>query len=235
MKLTYAAQPIVYIDSKLAFRYELLLRGWDEQEQRWRLPDSFEIPAEQQLALLDKALADLPVSNVSLNLSYAQFADERVADQFIAYAQAHPEIEQLTVELVAAPNMADIKQIGKRYREAGIALAIDDVGSDNLYDKVAPLLPYVDCVKFALQNLRATGETAHAEHDIAFWAKIARESGKLFTFEGVESSADVCLAKRLGITRAQGYYFGKPMATRDMPKRRYNQILENEHLHLQNG
>lgn len=233
MKLKYVAQPIVYIDTKLAFRYELLLRGWDEAKQQWRLPDTFEIPAEQQLELLEKALADLPVSNVSLNLSHAQFADRQVAAKFIEYVQNHPNIEKLTIELVAAPGMDDIKNIGSLYRQAGIDLAIDDVGSDNLYDQVAPIIPFVDCMKFALQNLRAEGATRGAVDALNFWAQQARKASELFTFEGVESDDDVQLARRLGITRAQGYYFSKPMDTCVMRDRRLHQIAANKRMQCQ--
>ncbi|WP_225353537.1 EAL domain-containing protein [Lacticaseibacillus thailandensis] len=211
-RFTYFAQPIENIATKRVILYELLLREWDEKRSAWRVPSSFELPPSQVVQLLAEAVKELDNHHVSINLTRAQFADENMMHQLTNFVRQYLSPRQLTVELVECPDLEVLKRLSAGYRSAGVLLAIDDVGSDNQFKQVQHLLPYVNTIKFALQNMRKRGEQPSPECIAAlkFWFDQAEEQQMLFTFEGIETPADVALAQRFRITRGQGYYFSRP-------------------------
>lgn len=211
-RLCYFAQPIENIRTQHVIAYELLLREWHEDQQQWRIPATFDIDAQTMITLLGDALAKLSIRRVSINLTNAQFADVNVMRALTEYVEMHMQPRQLTVELVDSPDLATLRRVGVGYRAAGILIAIDDVGSDNKFKEIRGLLPYVNTIKFALQNMRAPGSSApqDAIESLRFWFEQAEEQQMLFTFEGIEDGNDIQLATQFGITRGQGYYFSKP-------------------------
>lgn len=212
MTYTYFAQAIVQIETQAIIRYELLLRMWDEAHQQWRLPDTFEISVQEQTRLIVEALKALKIKRVGINLTPKQFHDPAVAAGLVAFVQQTPELQTLTVELTDAPTMEEMLSVGAQLHAAGIRIAIDDVGSDVTdYDLVEQLLPHLDIMKFALQNMRALGQMDNVEAVIAKWRDLAARYHVEFTFEGVETPEDLQLAGRSGVSEAQGYYFNKPV------------------------
>lgn len=208
---TYFSQAIVQLDTQEVVRHELLLRMWDADQKIWRLPDDFEITVAMQIKLMKRALRRLKVKNVSINLTPGQFADATVMEKIVEFVKTSPDLGSLTVELTAEPTLEDIKTIGAEYRKNGVQLAIDDVGSDcDDFDVVEKLVPYVDCLKFALQNMRAQGKMDNIEANIEQWATLAKEHNTQFTFEGIESFNDLRLAKKFNAQNAQGFYFSHP-------------------------
>lgn len=208
----YFAQPINNLVTNQTILYELLLRQWDDCQGRWRVPDSFELTPTELVQLLDTAINELNNRHVSVNLTAHQFADPEMQLAISDYVQAHLLPRELTVELVATPQLSALRQMSVGYRAAGVLIAFDDVGSDNLFTQIRTMLPYVNTVKFALQNMRPWGTTITDETIAAlkFWFDKAEEYQMLFTFEGIESADDIQLAAHFGITRGQGYYFSKP-------------------------
>lgn len=208
---TYFSQAIVQIDTQQVVRHELLLRTWDAKLNEWRLPDNFEITVKMQIKLLKRALKRLTVKNVNINLTPTQFADENTCKQLVDFVANEPELQQLTVELTAAPTLEQVKTIGAEYHAGNIKIAIDDVGSDiDNYPLVEQLIPYVDGMKFALQNMRAQGRMDGLEANIAKWSNLAQAHHTSLTFEGIESFADLQLAKKFDVDQAQGFYFSRP-------------------------
>lgn len=211
-KFCYFAQPIENIRTKHVIAYELLLREWDSDQLRWTVPANFDLETPTMIRLLSEALAKLEIHRVSINLTNAQFADVNVMRALTAYVETHMQPRQLTVELVDSPDLATLRRVGVGYRAAGVLIAIDDVGSDNKFREIRGLLPYVNTIKFALQNMRQPGTPAPdaAKASLQFWFEQAEEQQMLFTFEGIEDCEDIQLATQFGITRGQGYYFSKP-------------------------
>lgn len=108
------------------------------------------------------------------------------------------------------PDLGTMRRSTAMYRDANIIVLIDDVGSDNSFELVQELLPYVDGVKFAIRNLRKTETFARTKERIRFWVGVAKRSKIKFVLEGVEDSTEVAFARSLGIEYFQGYYYGKP-------------------------
>lgn len=208
---SYFAQPIENISTNHIILYELLLREWSDERQAWQTLASFEINAQTLVHLLQTALAKLDDHHVSINLTAKQFADPVFTLAITDFVRENMLPRQLTVELVTCPEFAVLKHVSASYRAAGILLALDDVGSDNMYANVKDMLPYVNTVKFAMQNLRHGEPTTPAEiEELVFWFHKSEEQQMLFTFEGIEDQKDIELASHFGITRGQGYFFSRP-------------------------
>lgn len=119
--------------------------------------------------------------------------------------------EQLIVEITDVTDVLTTREITAIYRAGNVQINIDDVGSDNSFEVVRDLLPYVDGVKFAMQNLRIGNTQAKMRERIAFWNEIAKDNHLEFILEGVENADEVAWAHdELGITLMQGYFFNKP-------------------------
>ena len=211
--LTYRffTQPIVDTTTGHTLRHELLLRMYHPRFKQWQLPRVFEISAETQIELIKNILPQLDVKKISINLTEAQFANVETAKKLVNYYQSEPALEAMTIEITHVPADDVLQLIGKLYHDGGINLAVDDVESDNQYETVEPLLPYVNCLKFALQNLRDERDEAKIWEQVAFWHELAQQNGLLFTLEGIESDHDVEMMKRLSIDRAQGFFYSRPV------------------------
>ncbi|KRM56268.1 sensor domain-containing diguanylate cyclase [Lacticaseibacillus sharpeae] len=208
---TFFAQSIVDItDADRHYRSELLLRMFDHGYLRWVVPQRFDISVDTQIELLQQVLQNTRVKRLAINMTLAQFTDVTVAMAITDFVRNTPDLTALTVEITDVPDIMITRQITAIYRVAGVRIDIDDVGSDNSYELVAHLLPYVDGVKFAMQNLRKTNTPAQLQKRIEFWADVAQRQQLDFVLEGVETSAEVDFARSLGIKYIQGYYFSKP-------------------------
>lgn len=208
---TQGINHVTDLDHTARYRNELLLRMYDHEHDRWVLPELFDISVETQISLMQKALANSRVHRLTINLTSAQFIDQSVATALTRFSQNEPTLKDLIVEITEVPDMVTTRNITAIYRAGGIKIYIDDVGSDNSYELVQHLLPYVDGVKFAMQNLRETNDTLMMRERIQFWTDIAVKNHLDFILEGVENAEEIKYAHdELDIVYFQGYYFDKP-------------------------
>lgn len=211
-QLAFFEQPVETVNGETPrlWGYELLLRRYEPVAKRWILPDKFDISVNKQVELMAAALLHSPVKRVNLNLTLGQFVDTSVAKTLVAFVQSGVGPDYLAVEITDVPPLSAMRRISALYRDAGISIYIDDVGSDNSFELVRNLLPYVDGVKFAIQNLRKNEDLERIQERVRFWIGIAQQHHIAFILEGVETADDVAFARSLGIKHFQGYYFGKP-------------------------
>lgn len=212
-ELAFFAQPIMCDASGHLeqFADELLLRAFDQNTDYWRLPKRFDIDVETQISLIRKTLQQNSCPHVTINLTAEQFADTTTASALAGFAQADYGPDRLTVEITSIPDLATTRRVTALYRDANIRILIDDVGSDNSYELINQLLPYVDGVKFAIQNLRKTESLARIRNRVSFWAETTSTHQLDLILEGIEDEQDLAFAKSLGIHYFQGYYFSKPV------------------------
>lgn len=207
---TYFTQPIVDMRDGSTVRSELLLRMYDDMVDRWRLPQDFDINAATMMNLLHKVIHRLDLKVMNLNLLPQQFLNAEIIAALGRFAKNAPLDGPLRVELVDLPPLAAFKDAARLYHAAGIRIIIDDVGSDNSYAASKAFLPYVDGVKFAVQNLRDDHDDDALQAKIEFWLQLARTNNLDFVMEGVETKSDVQLGLALGVVQGQGYYYAKP-------------------------
>lgn len=192
------------------YYHELLLRTYDSNQKRWILPDYFEIPVWMQITLLKEFMSNTEIQNFNLNLTAKQFEDIDVAEALTQFAKSSEGPNKLTIEITDLKDSQTTRRISALYRSADIKIMIDDVGSDNSFELVRGALPYVNDMKFAMQNLRKTNSEKELAERVAFWNQIAQEQNLDFILEGVETETDLLMAKKLGVSCVQGYFFGKP-------------------------
>jgi EAL domain-containing protein (putative c-di-GMP-specific phosphodiesterase class I) len=98
----------------------------------------------------------------------------------------------------------------ERVRELGCGVALDDVGAE---PASLALLPFVrpDVVKLDMRLV-----TQHMAREVAAVSNAVRAhteaTGAAILAEGIETEQDVFVARALGATHGQGWYFGRPGA-----------------------
>ncbi len=190
--------------------HELLLRTYDVMQKRWILPDSFEIPVWMQITLIKEFMANTDLQHFNVNLTAEQFQDIEIANALTQFAESPEGPESLSIEIMDLTDSQTTRRISSLYRSANMKILIDDVGSDNSFEAVRSSLPYVNGIKFAMQNLRKSTSAEDLQERVAFWRKIAEDNHLSFILEGVENEEDFAMAAGMNIPYVQGYYFGKP-------------------------
>lgn len=217
----FFVQPQVDQSQKAVFGYELLLRK--ETNGHWAVPQSFtELPLEQQAHLLEELAGQLKtkVTNqvLALNLNRQQAEDDLMLGTII-YLKKRLNPAALTIEFTENPTVQEIQKYSMLFHQYGIKLSIDDVGTgSNTFDKIEHVLPFVDQIKFAMQNYRMAGQADKIPAQLKFWLGVAHQYHLEFILEGVETQHDQKMAEEQGIEWHQGYYYGKPQLIDGTPK-----------------
>ncbi|ASG80451.1 EAL domain-containing protein [Lactiplantibacillus pentosus] len=214
----FFVQPQVDQRRRAVFGYELLLRK--EMDGRWAVPQSFtELPLDKQADLLAQLAGQLKTKAtnqvLALNLNRQQAEDDLMLGTII-YLKKRLNPAALTIELTESPSLAEIQKYSLFFHQYGIKLSIDDVGTgSNTFENIQHALPFVDQIKFAMQNLRMSGQAERIPREVAFWRDVAQDYRLEFILEGVEDQKDQKMAEQQGIERHQGYYYGKPRLIAD--------------------
>ena len=212
-------QPFVDLDTGQVIAHEALLRG--PAGTRWASP----------IVLLDAARANgllVELEHASLRASVADassMSDGHPVTLFVnvepttltgrpevvldAIAQRAPHV-QVVVEITERALAADLAGVlagAERLREAGCAIALDDVGVEPESLAFIPLLR-PEVVKLDLRLLRSASDIATQTVAGAVRA-YAEESGAEVVAEGIESSRDLTRALVLGATLGQGWHWGR--------------------------
>lgn len=147
---------------------------------------------------------------ISFNLNHDQTNDPTTIDEIISLKKRIAPVS-LTIELTEAVPLDKVKELSSLLHQNSISLVIDDVGTgSNTYENVKTALPYVDRIKFAMQNFRMSGHADLIPKYLDFWVNQAEKYCLDMVIEGVEDYKDQILAKKYGIDIQQGYLYGKP-------------------------
>lgn len=211
-----ALQPIMDLASGDIDGYEALARfpdalgatpdRWFAAADRVGLGTALESSAVQAAMRL---LARLP-DRVSLGINVsapALLARDGIVEMFL-----RPEAPRLVLELTEHHDICDHDALWAalaRVRERGVRIAIDDAGSGYAgLERILRLAPEILKLDRALVNGIAEhpGRQAMCEAMVGF----TRRMGATLVAEGVETDADLCKLRALGVHHAQGYLLGRP-------------------------
>jgi EAL domain-containing protein (putative c-di-GMP-specific phosphodiesterase class I) len=111
-------------------------------------------------------------------------------------------------ERVLADDPAGLLSAAAACREAGWGVALDDVGADPMS---LALMPFVhpDVVKLDMGLLHQPGDPNTARV-VAAVAAHAEASNAVVLAEGIETAEHLAIARTMGATVGQGWYFGRP-------------------------
>lgn len=212
-------QPFVDLDTGEVLAHEALLRG--PANTRWASPivllDAARgsgLLAELEQASLRASLADAnalsdgrPVT-LFVNVEPTTLTERlEVVLETIAHRAPHVQVVVEITERALAADLAGVLAGAERLREAGCAIALDDVGVEPESLAFIPLLR-PEVVKLDLRLLRSATDVATQTVAGAVRA-YAEESGAEVVAEGIETSRDLTRALVLGATLGQGWYWGR--------------------------
>lgn len=119
--------------------------------------------------------------------------------------------EQVVFEITELQgDIHDLRDAVRRYREAGIRIAIDDFGAGySMLDRVLALEP--DILKLDIQLFRqAASGNGNSGDFVKALALMAEKSGCWIIAEGVETEQELHFALECGARYVQGYLFAHP-------------------------
>ena len=225
-QLTPLFQPIVDIQNKCVIGYEALIRG--PQNSHLYTPYVLfkiarELKRERELEQLCCRLQLAEFSRLGLegwlflNLSPQLFIDlSRLDDSdkpwcFPALAPSQP---QVVIELSEQELSQDYEQLriaAERCRRQNVRFAIDDLGegyaSLRLWSELQP--EYVKLDRYFTQHLH---RHPFKQALLQAISQVALKNGTSVIAEGVEQKVQLEVLQKLGVSHAQGYYFGHPLA-----------------------
>jgi EAL domain-containing protein (putative c-di-GMP-specific phosphodiesterase class I) len=220
-KVETVFQPVYALDDRRVAGFECLSRFDAEPQQGpefwFAEAASVGLGAELELGVMKRAfpaLEKLPgTTPVSFNVSPQLLLDGRL-ERELAHGATAKLAGRLVLEINEHETVAEYERLVtvlKPLRALGVRVAIDDAGAGySSFRHIVRLVP--DVIKL---DLRLTRDIDHdpARRALA-WALIryAREVRADVVAEGVETQAELDTLRELGIAKAQGYFFGRPVS-----------------------
>jgi diguanylate cyclase (GGDEF)-like protein len=218
-------QPVVAADSGALSGFEALLR-WTHPKFGAVSPAKF-VPIAEEARLIapigewvlrtacDEAARWPSAVRIAVNVSAEQLYNPNfVATVTSALAQSGLSAERLEIEVTESLFMREgtcATQVLERLLDLGVRLSLDDFGTG--YSS----LGYLSRTRFSTIKVdRSFVQSASkgAKEAIAIIRAVvalAQSLGMATTAEGVETEDEHKMVERLGCTKVQGYYFGRPL------------------------
>ena len=218
-------QPVVHARSGLVTGSEALVR-WQHPDRGLLTPDQFIPHAEDTGLIIPLGAAVLRAAcavtsdwnrrrrsplTVAVNLSARQLASPDLVDVVSASLQdsglpAHLLCLEVTETVVMEDAVASA-QVLQRLRALGVKIAIDDFGTG--YSSMAYLLSLpVDLLKVDRSFVAAVGDCGPGTAIVTAVLALARTLGLGVVAEGVETLGQRDTLVGLGVTAAQGWFWG---------------------------
>ena len=217
-------QPVTRLSDGAIVHYEALIRMLDENGNLI-MPGAF-IAAAERFGLmppLDRWVAhgvvgmlrDHSTARIFMNLSGRSLADEGLLE-FIRRELAAADVApaRLGFEITETAAVQDFVRAEHWIREAkalGCPFALDDFGVGFTSFAYLRSLP-VDQIKIDGSFIRTLEDDSSNRHIVQAMHTLARSLGKETVAEFVESAAIQQIVREIGVTYAQGYYQGLPLA-----------------------
>lgn len=130
---------------------------------------------------------------------------------FEAVETFHINPERLVFEVVETEkihDMSHLKTIFNEYQQAGVKVALDDIGSGYATEKVLQELrpDYAKIDRMIIQNCHLDENKLKTIEEIS---KVSKDQGTFLLAEGIETKEEYMAVKQL-VDYCQGYYFAKP-------------------------
>lgn len=214
----YLGQPI-YDQAHHLMGYELLLREFNPQTNKWQLPhDVTNFPLNLTVHTIQQISPQLTeeVHYLALNMTVSQLTDFR-AEYFFSWLLGTTTINQLVIEIdtrdlknVSFFKRYKIRQILRKINSSKIKITIENVDSTKqTYYLLRRFLPLIDYLKF---NINAFEKSEHHWIDItlAQWQRTCRANGVEPIVSRIEDPDHLALVDQLKVPLRQGYAYGKP-------------------------
>lgn len=209
-------QPVVALAERRVAGFECLTRFDAEPQQGpefwFAEAASVGLGAELELGAVRRALPALERlperMPVSVNVSPQLLLDGRLERELTP-----PVASRLLLEITEHETVKEHERLVTALaplRAMGVRVAIDDAGAGySSFRHIVRLLPEV--IKLDLRLTRDIDHDPARRALASALIRYARETKAEIVAEGVETQAELDTLLALGITKAQGYFFGRPM------------------------
>ena len=217
-KYNYFGQPIYNQDGKIR-GYELLLREFNNQKNKWQLPkDVANFPLSKMvytIRQIDPQITE-SIQVLALNMTVSQITDFR-ANCFFKWVLGVINKQQLFVEIDAH----DIRKAGFIQRRRMLTvlrglnhdhvnITIENVDSSKVtYQMLKKFLPSVDYLKFNIHSFKKS-RNHWIDITLAQWQRLISKYHITPIVGKVEDQEQIILADQLKINLRQGYAYGHP-------------------------
>jgi EAL domain-containing protein (putative c-di-GMP-specific phosphodiesterase class I) len=221
-KVQAVFQPVYALADRRVAGFECLTRFDAEPQQGpefwFAEAASVGLGAELELGVMKRAfpaLEQLPATTpVSFNVSPPLLLDGRLERELASGANGARIAGRLVLEITEHETVKEYERLVtalKPLRAMGVRVAIDDAGAGySSFRHIVRLVP--DVIKLDLRLTRDIDHDPARRALASALIRYAREARAEIIAEGVETKAELDTLRELGITKAQGYYFGKPMS-----------------------
>jgi diguanylate cyclase (GGDEF)-like protein/PAS domain S-box-containing protein len=231
-------QPIVRIEDRCVVAREALLR-WQHPRRGLLLPGDFldvildseyESPVTDWVirrACLDAAGGSDGWRKVSVNVSSLQVGRSDLPDAVgRSLAESGLDPADLVLELTEDRLLSrpDGSQLLDGLHALGVSLAVDDFGTGYAGLGYLQRFSALDIVKLDRSFVNGLGQDPISDHIIRAMVELTQGCGLRLVTEGVETELQAQLLQELGVTFAQGYFFGRP-EPHDVSRRRDGELL----------
>ncbi|WP_163956757.1 EAL domain-containing protein [Sphingomonas insulae] len=221
--ITMAFQPIVDIRAGRVFAYEALVRGVAGEtageilssvsaEMVYKFDQACRVKAIELAGRLFAPQDDAKLSiNFMPNAVYEP--DACIRASLAAAKRVGFDPRRLMFEFTENERMDDVAHVQRiidAYRARGFTTAIDDFGAGYAgLGLLADLRP--DMLKLDMALIRGIDSSTSRQVIVAGVARIAEALGIRCIAEGIETSAELCTLRDLGISLCQGYLLARPV------------------------
>jgi EAL domain-containing protein (putative c-di-GMP-specific phosphodiesterase class I) len=165
-----------------------------------------------EMAVIEKALASFTSLPAAVYIAF-NVSPNIVINGQLELAFKRMPLQRIVLEVNEHVSIREYDEIGKamaRLRERGLRLSVDDTGAGlSSFRHIVSLKP--DIVKLPM-SLTRNIDTDGARRALASaLIQFAKENGSAIIAEGVETAAELKTLRTLGVTRAQGYFLGRPV------------------------
>ncbi len=164
---------------------------------------------------------DLPLTQVSVNISARQFMDDgfmKSVEDALSKAKLSPK--NLELEITESMLIGDINRIElqlKRLKHMGIKIALDDFGTG--YSSLSYLKKFpIDVLKIDQSFVREMTVDSKDARIASAIITMGHSLGQKIVAEGVENEAQLMFLDRKKCDIIQGYFFSRPLPVHDMTK-----------------
>ena len=221
-------QPIVNLQTGEAQYFEALVRITHEGQlimpsHIFPLVEAKGLEVDLDRAVIKQVLNDLekkvipPGTGVSINISAPTVIQTELFDwleAFVPHMADYKILIEIT-ETAIITQMQTARAHLSRLQSSGFRIALDDFGSGYSSLRYLGSMP-VDVVKFDITLTRLI-DSEEQNPILAHLAQMILECGHLLVAEGIETASSAKQLAQLGFRYGQGYYYGRPAATIDIP------------------
>lgn len=190
---------------------EVQVARYEYDHDRWNFPRAFVLPVQVQLNYVHDLLQAHKTTRIMLQLTLEQFRSPDTLQALVSFKAMEPQLAVLVVELAELPSLTELADLGPRYRQFDIRIALVEIDPRRNAHELASTFPYIDALKYRIADIRHAFTDEEAQAQTAAWYAAIGDYDINLVICGVENSVDAQYAREVIKAKyQQGYYYDRP-------------------------